>query len=31
MDISEVAQRSGLSTSAIRFYEEKGLIQSIGR
>lgn len=31
MNISEVAQRSGLSTSAIRFYEEKGLIQSIGR
>lgn len=31
MDISEVAKRSGLATSAIRFYEEKGLIRSIGR
>lgn len=31
MDISEVARRSGLTTSALRFYEEKGLIRSIGR
>lgn len=31
MDIAEVAKRSGLSASALRFYEEKGLIASIGR
>ena len=31
MDITEVAQRSGLPASALRFYEEKGLIASIGR
>ncbi|MBV1900739.1 MAG: helix-turn-helix domain-containing protein [Kordiimonadaceae bacterium] len=31
MEISEVAKVSGLSASALRFYEEKGLIQSIGR
>ena len=31
MDISEVAKRSGLPASTLRFYEEKGLIQSIGR
>ena len=31
MDIAEVAQRSGLTTPTLRFYEEKGLIQSIGR
>ena len=31
MDISEVAKRSGLATSTLRFYEEKGLIRSIGR
>lgn len=31
MDISEVAKRSGLPASALRFYEEKGLIASIGR
>ena len=31
MDISEVAQRSGLPASTLRFYEEKGLIASIGR
>ena len=31
MDITEVARRSGLSASAIRFCEEKGLIQSLGR
>lgn len=31
IDIANVKQHSGLSASAIRFYEEKGLIQSIGR
>ncbi|MEO8165384.1 MAG: helix-turn-helix domain-containing protein [Betaproteobacteria bacterium] len=31
MDISEVAQRSGVPASALRFYEEKGLIVSVGR
>ncbi len=31
MDIAEVARLSGLSTSALRFYEEKGLISSTGR
>ncbi|MGQ7246700.1 helix-turn-helix domain-containing protein [Halomonas sp. V046] len=31
MDISEVARRSGVSASALRFYEQKGLISSIGR
>lgn len=31
MDISEVARRSGLPASTLRFYEEKGLITSIGR
>ena len=31
MDISEVAKRTGLATSTLRFYEEKGLIRSIGR
>lgn len=31
MDITEVAQRSGLRASTLRFYEEKGLIASIGR
>jgi DNA-binding transcriptional MerR regulator len=31
MDISEVAQRSGLPASTLRFYEEKRLIASIGR
>lgn len=31
LDIGEVAQRSGLPVSALRFYEEKGLISSIGR
>ncbi|HET6176081.1 MAG TPA: helix-turn-helix domain-containing protein [Candidatus Sulfotelmatobacter sp.] len=31
MDITEVARRSGLPASALRFYEEKGLITSIGR
>ena len=31
MDIAEVARRSGLPASTLRFYEEKGLIASIGR
>ena len=31
MDISEVRRRSGLPASTLRFYEEKGLIASIGR
>src|SRR5215472_11070156 len=31
LDITEVAQRSGLPASTLRFYEEKGLIASIGR
>ncbi|HET7527233.1 MAG TPA: helix-turn-helix domain-containing protein [Burkholderiaceae bacterium] len=31
LDITEVAQRSGLPASALRFYEEKGLIRSVGR
>ena len=31
MDINEVAQRSGIAASTLRFYEQKGLITSIGR
>ncbi|MCJ7956979.1 MAG: helix-turn-helix domain-containing protein [Pseudomonas sp.] len=31
MDIGEVARRSGLPSSTLRYYEEKGLISSIGR
>jgi DNA-binding transcriptional MerR regulator len=31
LDIAEVAQRSGVPASALRFYEEKGLIASVGR
>jgi len=31
MDIAEVAKRSGLPASTLRFYEEKGLIISVGR
>ena len=31
MDITEVARRSGLPASTLRFYEQKGLIASIGR
>jgi DNA-binding transcriptional MerR regulator len=31
MDIAEVARVSGLPASTLRFYEEKGLIQSNGR
>ena len=31
IDIAEVAQRSGVPASTLRYYEEKGLIASIGR
>jgi DNA-binding transcriptional MerR regulator len=31
LDIGEVAHRSGVPASTLRFYEEKGLIASIGR
>ena len=31
LDITEVAQRCGVPASTLRFYEEKGLIASIGR
>ena len=31
MDIGEVAKKSGVKPSALRFYEEKGLITSLGR
>jgi DNA-binding transcriptional MerR regulator len=31
LDIAEVAEQCGLPASALRFYEEKGLIKSIGR
>jgi DNA-binding transcriptional MerR regulator len=31
LDIAEVAQRSGVPASALRHYEEKGLIASVGR
>ncbi|HKV40108.1 MAG TPA: helix-turn-helix domain-containing protein [Blastocatellia bacterium] len=31
MDITEVARRSGVPASTLRFYEEKGLITSVGR
>jgi DNA-binding transcriptional MerR regulator len=31
VDITEVAQRSGVSASTLRFYEQRGLIASIGR
>jgi DNA-binding transcriptional MerR regulator len=31
LDITEVAQRSGVPASTLRFYEEKGLIASTGR
>jgi DNA-binding transcriptional MerR regulator len=31
MDITEVARRSGIPASTLRFYEEKGLIASVGR
>ena len=31
MDIAEVARKSGVPASTLRFYEEKGLIRSTGR
>lgn len=31
MDIAEVVRRSGLPASTLRYYEEKGLITSVGR
>ena len=31
MDIHEVARRSGVAASTLRYYEEKGLIASVGR
>ncbi|YBV94743.1 helix-turn-helix domain-containing protein (plasmid) [Phyllobacteriaceae bacterium JZ32] len=31
IDIAEVARRSGLPASTLRFYDEKGLIESVGR
>lgn len=31
LDIAEVGRRSGLPPSTLRFYEEKGLIASVGR
>ncbi|WP_437312981.1 helix-turn-helix domain-containing protein [Sorangium sp. So ce385] len=31
LDITEVARRSGVPASALRYYEEKGLIASTGR
>lgn len=31
MDIAEVARRAGVAASTLRFYEEKGLIASVGR
>lgn len=31
LDIAEVAQRTGVPASTLRFYDEKGLIASVGR
>ncbi len=31
LDISEVAKRTGVPASTLRYYEEKGLIHAIGR
>jgi len=31
MDIAQVARKAGIAASTLRFYEEKGLIASIGR
>nr|WP_206022657.1 helix-turn-helix domain-containing protein [Halomonas bachuensis] len=31
MDIAEVSRRSGLPASTLRYYEEKGLVRSVGR
>lgn len=31
MDIAQVARRTGVPASALRYYEKKGLIRSVGR
>lgn len=31
LDIAEVSERSGVSTSGLRFYEKKGLIEAVAR
>lgn len=31
LDINQVANRTGVPASALRYYEEKGLIRSVGR
>jgi DNA-binding transcriptional MerR regulator len=31
MDIAEVSRRTGVPASTLRYYEEKGLVASIGR
>ena len=31
LDIAEVSRQSGMAASALRFYEERGLIHSVGR
>lgn len=31
MDIADVAKRTGIAASALRYYEKKGLIASVGR
>lgn len=31
MDIAEVSRRSGMAASTLRFYEDRGLIESVGR
>lgn len=31
MDIAEVARRSGVPASTLRFYEQKGLVEPVGR
>lgn len=31
LDINEVSRRSGVTAATLRFYEEKGLIASVGR
>ncbi len=31
LDIAEVAEKSGLAASALRFYEKRGLIETAGR
>ena len=31
MDINEVARRSGIPASTLRYYEERGLVTSVGR